>query len=218
MAARRQICYNSCMEKSEPAIRAVIFDMGGVILRTEDLTSRTNLAKKFGLTRKELEMIVFQSPESQQAELGEFTAQQHWNNMARLLHFPPEELEEFQRAYWEGDRADKELEMYIRSLRPRYKTGLLSNAWHGAREKASKLYTFLTAFDVVIYSADVHLRKPDPRIFHLMVARLGVNIHEAVFVDDFVDNIEGAKAVGLKTVLFTGRESAIRELKELGVG
>jgi glucose-1-phosphatase len=206
------------MEETKPVIRAVIFDMGGVILRTEDLTSRTNLARKFGLTRKELEMIIFQSPESQRAELGEFTELQHWNNMARLLHFPPEELEEFQRAYWDGDRADTELEKYIRSLRPRYKTGLLSNAWHGTREKAAKLYTFLTAFDVVIFSADVHLRKPDPRIFHLMIARLGVKAHEAVFVDDFVDNIEGAKAVGLRTVLFTGRESAIKELKKMGVG
>ena len=206
------------MQETRPVIRAVIFDMGGVILRTEDLTSRTELAKKFGLSRQELEMIVFQSPESQQAELGEFTAVEHWNNIARLLHFPPEELEEFQRAYWDGDQADTELEKYIRGLRPRLKTGLLSNAWHGAREKAAKLYTFLSAFDVVIYSADVHLRKPDPRIFHLMLGRLGVKPYEAVFVDDFMDNIEGAKAVGLRTVHFKWREDAIRQLKEMGVG
>jgi glucose-1-phosphatase len=206
------------MENNKPVIRAVIFDMGGVILRTVDLTSRTKLAQKFGLTRKELEAIVFQSPESQKAELGEYTAQQHWNNIARLLNFPPEELDEFQRAYWDGDQSDLELEKYIRSLRPRYKTGLLSNAWHGAREKVAKSYTFLTAFDVVIYSADVHLRKPDPRIFHLMLGRLGAKASEAVFVDDFMENIEGARAVGLKTVLFKSREGAIAELKELGVG
>jgi epoxide hydrolase-like predicted phosphatase len=206
------------MEKNAPAIRAVIFDMGGVILRTEDLTSRTNLAKKFGLTRKELEAIVFQSPESVQAELGEFSAAQHWKNMARRLNFPESELDEFQRAYWDGDAVDTQLEQYIRGLRPRYKTGLLSNAWHGAREKATDLYTFLTAFDVVIFSADVHLRKPDPRIFHLMIARLGVKAQEAVFVDDFMNNIEGAQAVGLKTVLFKGREDAVRQLKEMGVG
>ncbi len=204
------------MEKSEPAIRAVIFDMGGVILRTEDLTSRTNLAKKFGLTRKELEMIVFQSPNHSRRSWGIHRAAALEQNGAAAA-LPAGRAEEFQRAYWEGDRADKELEMYIRSLRPRYKT-VCEQCLARCARKASKLYTFLTAFDVVIYSADVHLRKPDPRIFHLMVARLGVNIHEAVFVDDFVDNIEGAKAVGLKTVLFTGRESAIRELKELGVG
>jgi epoxide hydrolase-like predicted phosphatase len=191
--------------------------MGGVILRTEDLTSRTTLARKFSMTRKELEAVIFQSPESIKGEVGDYTGEQHWKNMARLLKFPEDELDEFQRAYWEGDQADTELEKYIRGLRPRYKTGLLSNAWHGTREKVTKLYTFLTAFDVVIYSADVHLRKPDPRIYHLMIARLGVKANEAVFVDDFSDNIEGAKAVGLRTVHFKWREDAIRQLKEMGV-
>jgi epoxide hydrolase-like predicted phosphatase len=205
------------MKEIASPIRAVIFDMGGVLLRTENLTSRTNLARKFSLTRKELENIVFQSPESLQAELGEFSGEQHWLNMAKRLKFPPQEVDEFQRAYWEGDRSDSELEGYIRKLRPRYRTGLLSNAWHGTREKVVRLYTFLTAFDVVIFSADVHLRKPDPRIFHLMIARLGVKAHEAVFVDDFLENLEGAQAVGLKTILFKSREETILALKEMGV-
>ena len=73
------------MEKTQPTIRAVIFDMGGVILRTEDLTSRSEQAKRFGLTRKELENIVFQSPESIKAEVGEYTAEEHWLNVARQL-------------------------------------------------------------------------------------------------------------------------------------
>ena len=206
------------MEKQpiEPAIRAVIFDMGGVILRTEDLTSRTALARKFGMTRKELEAVIFQSPNRSRGRWGihrRTALEEH----GAPVEIPEDELDEFQRAYWDGDQADTELEAYIRGLRPRYKTGLLSNAWHGTREKVTKLYTFLTAFDVVIYSADVHLRKPDPRIYHLMIARLGVKANEAVFVDDFIDNIEGAKAVGLRTVHFKWREDAIRQLKEMGV-
>lgn len=206
------------MENTQPAIRAVIFDMGGVILRTEDLTSRTELAKRFGMTRKELENIVFQSPESIEAEVGEYTAEEHWLNVARQLKFPAADVDEFQRAYWQGDTADAELEAYIRGLRPRYKTGLLSNAWHGTRQKVSQLYTFLGAFDAVVFSADVHLRKPDPRIFYLMLGRLGVKAGEAVFVDDFLENIRGAEAVGLHTVHFTSREDAVRQLRELGVG
>lgn len=205
-------------QTNKPAIKAVIFDMGGVILRTEDMTSRTELAAKFGLSRHELEMIVFQSPESKRAELGEFTREEHWKNVARLLHFPESELDEFQRAYWDGDAVDEELEMFIRGLRPKFRTGLLSNAWQGTRDMTvERGYTFLTAFDVTMFSCEVHLRKPDPRIFHLMLDRLGVNASEAVFVDDFIDNIEGAKAVGLNTVWFKGREDAVRQLRELGV-
>jgi epoxide hydrolase-like predicted phosphatase len=206
------------MENSDAVIKAVIFDMGGVILRTEAASARTELAKKFGMTRLELENVVFQSPESQKAELGEYTREEHWNNIARLLNFPREDQPEFQRMYWDGDREDVELVAFIRGLRKQYKTGMLSNAWHGALEQVARDHHFLSAFDVVIFSAEVHLRKPDPRIFHLMLARLGVKAGEAVFVDDFMANIEGAKTLGLKTVHFKSREGAIRELKELGVG
>jgi epoxide hydrolase-like predicted phosphatase len=206
------------MENIKPAIRAVIFDMGGVILRTEDLSSRTKLASKFGLTCRELEDIIFQSPESVRAELGEFTREEHWKNMARLLKFPESELDEFQRAYWDGDAVDKELEAYIRGLRPRYKTGLLSNAWEGTRIDAPvRGFTFLDAFDETVFSWEVRLRKPDPRIYRLLLERLGVQPQEAVFVDDFMKNIEGAKEVGMHTVWFKGREDAVRQLRELRV-
>lgn len=206
------------MENIKPAIRAVIFDMGGVILRTKDLSSRTKLATKFGLSCRELENIVFQSPESVRAELGEFTREEHWKNMARLLKFPESELDEFQRAYWDGDAVDKELEAYIRGLRPAYKTALLSNAWEGTRIDAPvRGFTFLDAFDETIFSWEVRLRKPDPRIYQLVLDRLGVQPQEAVFVDDFIKNIEGAQAVGMRTVLFKGREDAVRQLMELGV-
>lgn len=188
-------------------------------MRTEDLTSRTQLAAKFRLTRKELENIVFQSPESVRAELGEFTKVQHWKNIARLMNFPESELDEFQRAYWQGDAVDAELEAYIRGLSPKYKTGLLSNAWQGTREMTvERGYTFLTAFNETMFSCEVHLRKPDARIFHLMLERLEVKAGEAVFVDDFIRNIEGAQAAGLKTVWFKGKEDAIRQLREMGVG
>ncbi len=206
------------MENIKPDIRAVIFDMGGVILRTEDLSSRTKLAAKFGLSCRELENIVFQSPESVRAELGEFTREEHWKNMARLLNFPDSELDEFQRAYWDGDAVDKELEAYIRGLRPRYKTALLSNAWEGTRIDAPvRGFTFLDAFDETIFSWEVRLRKPDPKIYQLVLDRMGVQPQEAVFVDDYYKNIEGAQAVGMHTVWFKGREDAVNQLRKLGV-
>ena len=207
------------MENIKPDIRAVIFDMGGVILRTEDLSSRTKLAAKFGLSCRELENIVFQSPESVRAELGEFTREEHWKNMARLLKFPESELDEFQRAYWDGDAVDKELEAFIRGLRPRYKTALLSNAWEGTRIDAPvRGFTFLDAFDETIFSWEVRLRKPDPKIYRLVLDRLGVQPQEAVFVDDYFKNIEGAQAVGMHTVWFKCREDSVNELKALCVG
>jgi epoxide hydrolase-like predicted phosphatase len=75
----------------------------------------------------------------------------------------------------------------------------------------------LDAFDETIFSWEVRLRKPDPRIYRLVLDRLGVQPQEAVFVDDFMKNIEGAKEVGMHTVWFKGREDAVRQLRGLGV-
>jgi len=58
------------------------------------------------------------------------------------------------------------------------------------------------AFDVLVISAEVGIAKPDALIFSLALERLGVSAEEAVFVDDFVENIEAARAYGLHTVHF----------------
>jgi hypothetical protein len=52
---------------------------------------------------------------------------------------------------------------FIRSLRNDYRIGLLSNAWTGTREALTNRFSFLDAFDVTIFSAEVGLKKPDPK-------------------------------------------------------
>ena len=62
-------------------------------------------------------------------------------------------------------------------------------------------------FDVVIVSYEVGFTKPDPRIYQLCLAQLGLSATEAVFVDDRVPNIEAAQKLGISTVWFRGDES-----------
>ncbi len=71
-----------------------------------------------------------------------------------------------------------------------------------------------SCFDVIVVSSEVGLTKPDPRIFELCLARLGVDAGRALFVDDRIENVEAAAGVGLRTLHFTGDESvgALREL------
>jgi len=113
------------------------------------------------------------------------------------------------------DVLDGELLDYIRSLRPRLKTALLSNA-------SLRLVTVLRddlhiedCFDVIVISAQVGLMKPDPAIYRLTLERLGVEPQEAVFLDDVLDNVEAASSLGIHTVHFVGREEAVCELEEL---
>jgi epoxide hydrolase-like predicted phosphatase len=74
-------------------------------------------------------------------------------------------------------------------------------------------------FHCVIDSSEVGLRKPDPRIFELALARLGVSAARAVFLDDYVGNVEAARRVGIRGVLVTDDYGeALAELARLVKG
>ncbi|GAA1966015.1 HAD-IA family hydrolase [Nocardioides panacihumi] len=81
----------------------------------------------------------------------------------------------------------------------RVRTGLLSNSWGNTYPRAR----IAEAFDGIVISGEVGLRKPQPEIYRLALQRLGVAPEQAVFVDDAEPNLVGARAVGLRTVLHT---------------
>jgi epoxide hydrolase-like predicted phosphatase len=197
------------------SIRAVIFDLGGVLLRTEDQTPRRELAERLGITRQEMYSLIFDSPSARQASLGTITAEEHMERLRLTLGVPPEDFSTVPGAFWSGDRLDLGLVNYIRTLRLRYKTALLSNAWSDLRGMLTERWEIADAFDEMVISAEVGIVKPDPRIYHLALERLQVAPQEAVFVDDFIENIEGGKAVGLHTIHFRTPHQAIEDLSSL---
>lgn len=197
------------------SIKAVIFDFGGVLMRTEDKGPRTRLAERYSLTYEELDRLVFESPSGAQAARGEISEEEHWRQVCEGLGVPEGERAAFQEAFWGGDRLDARLVEYIRSLRPRFKTALLSNAWSTLREALKNRYEILDAFDEVFISCELGLVKPDPRVYEEVTRRLEISPEEAVFVDDWFPNIEGARAVGLKAVHFQSTAQALEELDAL---
>jgi HAD superfamily hydrolase (TIGR01549 family) len=196
-------------------IRAVIFDLGGVIVRTEDFTPRERMASRLGMTRAEMEHLVFTGPSGLSAQLGEILADQHWENIRLALKLSPEEIILFQDDFWGADQVDVELLAYIRSLRSRYRTALLSNAFSSLRHFITDIWKFADSFDEIIISAEVGLAKPDAGIYYLALERLGVAAHEAVFVDDFIQNVEGARSIGMYAIHFQSVEQARAELEQL---
>ena len=90
-----------------------------------------------------------------------------------------------------------------RELQPTYKIGLLSNASYDIR---SQLFTPEQAsiFDASVLSYEVGLVKPDPRIYQAIAEKLGLDASECLLVDDQEQHCQGARAVGMQSVLFTG--------------
>ncbi len=197
------------------AIRAVIWDMGGVLLRTENYASRERLAQRLGLSRSELEQLVFWGESGNRAQLGAITIDQHWENLRQEFNLSHQAMLDFKEDFWGGDCVDMVLIEYIRSLRSSCKTGLLSNAFSNLRQVISEVWKFNDAFDEMIISAEVGLLKPDRRIYYLALDRLGVSPDEAVFVDDFLSNIEGARRVNMQAIHFKSPQQVLAELEEL---
>lgn len=197
------------------SIRAVIFDLGGVILRTEDQTPRAKLVERLGISREQMYYHVFDSPSAQQATVGKMSAVSHWEAVRQALGLSPEEFPSVMEDFWAGDRLDTDLVSEIRLLRPRYKTALLSNAWDNLRQALERDWGIADAFDEMFISAELGLAKPDSRIYRLALERLNVAPPEAVFVDDFLDNVIAARQLGIHTVHFRNPAQALGELRAL---
>lgn len=196
-------------------IKAVVFDMGGVLLRSENYAPRIALAKKYGLTLKQLEDLVFNSESAALATVGKLTDLEHWAQVCNSLNVPYEDRGIFEEDFWKGDRLDKELIDFLDSLRPGIKTGLLSNAWVGTREILKNRHACRDVFDVSIFSYEVGLAKPDPEIYRLILEYLKVDSCETIFLDDNQENVESANVLGFHAILFTDREQALKEIRAL---
>ncbi len=194
------------------SIRAVFIDFGGVIMRTEDQGPRARQAERLGMTSRDLEKIVFESETSQRASAGEIPEEAHWQAVAEALSVSRQEVNKITTEFFSGDRADAALLDFLRSLRPERKVGLISNAWSGLRAFIAGK-KFDDVFDEMIVSAEVGLVKPDPRIYHLALEKLGAQPAESVFLDDVLLNVDAARSVGMSGIHFTQPEKALEELK-----
>jgi putative hydrolase of the HAD superfamily len=195
----------------------VIFDIGGVLVRTEDRTPRRALEQRLGLPAGAAEYLVFNGPMGQQAQRGEITADALWVWLQQELGLDGEGLIAFRQAFFAGDRLDTELLAWVRRLRPRYQTAIISNAMDDLLTTITQRYPLIDAFDLVVGSAYERVMKPDPEIFRRTLARLGRAAEEAVFIDDFAHNVEGACAAGMAGILYRPGLDLAHALARLGV-
>ncbi len=89
--------------------------------------------------------------------------------------------------------------------------------WNQDKFKESReRFPFLNSFDGIVVSGDEGLLKPDREIFELFFDRYEVRPESAVFVDDSLHNVEGARAVGMQALHFSSPETLARDLRGLG--
>jgi epoxide hydrolase-like predicted phosphatase len=203
------------MKDVELKIEAVIWDLGGVLVRTMDRSRRIQWEERLLLEKGELDRLVFGGSEGRAAALGNSNAANIWHSLGERLKLSSEEIKILEDDFWAGDRVDQELITLIRDLRQRFKTCLLSNAWPDLRHALENVWQIADAFDEIVISAEIGLVKPDPKIYKFALERLEVSPQKAVFIDDFMVNIEAANALGLHTIHFVSSAKTQTQLKNL---
>ena len=197
------------------SIKAVIFDVGGVLMRTEDKEPRAALGLRFGKTYQEMDKIVFGNKSSAKASVGEISARNHWENIMRSLSLPDEGIDNFYAQFFSGDAVDYVLIDYIRTLRPRYTTAIISNAWDDLRDIIVSKWHIDDAFNEIFISAEIGIAKPDVRIYEYALEKLNIVPEEALFIDDFIENIETARNLGMQGIHFQESSTVMAKLQEL---
>jgi len=198
-------------------IKAVIWDVGGVLVRTEDRAPRQALEARLGLQPGEAEFLVYNSAMGQKAQRGEITAAALWRWIQARFRFDDGELETFRREFWGGDRLNAPLLGLVQRLRPRHQTAIISNAMDDLHHTLTVVYPMTEAFDLIVGSAYERVMKPSPEIFLRTLARLGRQPAEAIFIDDFAHNVEGARTVGMAAIHYTPDLDVAAALAEYGV-
>ena len=197
-------------------IKAVIFDVGGVLLRTEDRAPRTELEQRLGLAPGTIEAEVINGERGHAAQRGEGTLAELWAWAGERYGLDADRTAQMQRDYWGGDRLHAALVDYIRTLRPRYQTAIISNAFDDLTALLEQ-HAIADAFDLIVGSAYEGMMKPNAKIYERTLSRLGRAPAEAIFIDDAMPNIEGARTIGMHVIHYTPDVDVPAELAKLGV-
>jgi putative hydrolase of the HAD superfamily len=202
-------------------IKAVIFDIGGVLQiapRFGEFGIFSSWEARLGLEPGQIGLRIRGTWDSGRA--GRITVAEVHRQLAESLGWDGQRVGAFMADFWREYLGipNTALTEYLRGLRPGYRTALLSNSFAGAREKEQELYQLDALTDLIIYSHEVGLAKPDRRIYELACDRLGVPAERVVFLDDNEQYVAGARAAGLHGVLFTGNAQAIADIEALLAG
>lgn len=199
------------------AFRAVLFDIGGVVVDSP-FTAITLFEEEHGLPpgsvnsvivaggaqgawarleRGELDLEAFyQDFEAESAALGiRLSARAFMEALRQSMRPRPAMLKALERI--------RERELL---------TGAITNNWLDPSSDTHLLHRY---FDVFVESARTGFQKPDPRIYELTCRELGVQFHQAVFLDDIGRNLKSARSLGMATIKVTDPTLALRELERL---
>lgn len=207
------------MKGGKNKIKAIIFDIGNVLIFFDHKKASRVMAKKLGGSEKKVFAIL-------SGKKGNFinfyekgaSEKESWELFKTNLHsnkdISPKTLGSlWNRILW----PNRLLLSFLKKLRKNYKLGLLSNLDLGHKNYILKKYNLKPQFDAMTFSCDIGSRKPFPKIYQTTLYKLNSKAKETLYIDDLSKNINGAKNLGMPAILFKNNKQLFKQLEQFGV-
>jgi len=197
-------------------IRGVIFDYGNVINSFDVGKFLAKLNEWSGVPVVTLRERVYGSNLHLLYERGGISSIEFRERIARMTGaLVP--VETFEEGFTDIFTPLEDTRALIRDLEGKYRLGLLSNTNECHFRRHIRRDPVFPLFDSVTLSFEVGALKPDPLIYRDALRKLSLPPEACVFIDDIAEYAEGAAAVGIHGIRYTGPADLLRELSGLGV-
>ncbi len=184
-------------------IKAIIFDCFGV-LYSDGKSYLRNLCPADQITNL--------NDLYSQVDYGYISTEKFFEEVAHILKLDTQTL---QQTYLRQHVRNQQLVEYLKSLKPSYKIGLLSNVGDSLFDALFLKEEQEEFFDATVLSSSIGEIKPHPGAYEAIAEKLGVQPEECVMIDDIVANCEGAHQVGMQAIHFENNDQTKQQLKQL---
>ena len=198
-------------------VRAIIFDIGRVLIRIDVARAMKGLASGTSLSPQELWLAIEKDPRWKDWQEGRISAR-NWHLHVKQRFGGPATFEQFTDAWNLALDPEPILSKKLfEKLSKGYRLGLLSNTDPIHVAYMESRYDFFSHFPVRIYSCAIGVAKPSPLIYKEALRACRVRAEEAVYVDDIAAYAEAAQRLGIRGVQFQSSEQLALAFHDLGL-
>lgn len=200
-------------------LKAVIFDYGMVLTGPQCPKAIDTALRVTGLNRAQFDQLYWEDRHAY--DEGSLTGLDYWQNILVAANLNPraeliKELIYLDGRMWLTENTAM-LRWHEQVKTAGLKTAILSNMGDLVQREIERSCRWINQFDVQVWSNQIHVAKPDPRIYMHTAVLLGLSPEEVLFLDDRPVNVLAAKRLGMQSLVFSTMEQLAVDLVSTGM-
>lgn len=193
-------------------VRAVLFDIGGIRERVDDLGWLASFAQRVNMEPDEFSDVLERRVDPDHLmDIGGMSESEYRQRVGDVFAWPAAGLDAFMAAMlnWYCGELDASDDGLRQNPASPVANGHLEQLGRRRTPGGGAPYRFSEYFDPIVYSHEIGLAKPDPRAYAAACDQMGVSAADVLFIDDLEVNVDGARRIGMTTILHASADATI---------